>query len=62
MKRYQVTITKVLKDTTTTTGIGLFAECLSIKHSTKSLPSVALGKESSVNCTSATAKHLGKEK
>jgi hypothetical protein len=43
-----------------TTRIGLFAECLKHsakprKHSTKSLPSVALGKESSVNSTSATA-------
>jgi hypothetical protein len=43
-----------------TTGIGLFAKCLRHsanheKHSVKSLPSVTLGKESSANCTSATA-------
>jgi hypothetical protein len=44
----------------TTTKIGLFAECLKHsvkpkKHSAKSLPSVELDKESSVNCTSITA-------
>jgi hypothetical protein len=43
-----------------TTGIGRFAECLKHsakpdKHSTKTLPSVTLGKESSANSRSATA-------
>jgi hypothetical protein len=38
-------------DGTYTTGIERFAEC-SEKHSVKSLPSVTLGKESSVNSTS----------
>jgi hypothetical protein len=43
-----------------TTGISFLAECLKHsvkprKHSTKALPSVTLGKESSVNCTSTTA-------
>jgi hypothetical protein len=38
---------------TSTTRIERFAECL--KHSAKSLSSVALGKESSVNSTSAMA-------
>jgi hypothetical protein len=37
---------------TFTTRIERFAECL--KHSPKTLPSVTLGKESSVNSTSAT--------
>jgi hypothetical protein len=35
-----------------TTGIGHFTEWLPGKHSTKSLPSVTLDKESSTNCTS----------
>jgi hypothetical protein len=37
-----------------TTGIGLFAECMPEKHSAKSLPSVTLDKESSANCKLAT--------
>jgi hypothetical protein len=41
--------------TINTTGIGLFAECLPIKHSAKSLPSVALGTQSLANCTSVMA-------
>jgi hypothetical protein len=43
-----------------TTGLGRFAECLKHsanpeKHSAKSLPSVALGKEGSVNYASVKA-------
>jgi hypothetical protein len=43
-----------------TTRIDLFVKCLKHlakpgKHSAKALPSVTLGKESSTNCTSATA-------
>jgi hypothetical protein len=43
-----------------TIGHSSFAECLRhsakhIKHSANTLPSVTLGKERSVNCTSATA-------
>jgi hypothetical protein len=57
-----------------TSGIGCFIECLKHstkheKHSAKSLPSVALGKEGSTNSTSAKAslsstfsRALGKEK
>jgi hypothetical protein len=46
-----------------TTGIGFFAEYLKHsakvgKHSANALPSVTLGKESSMNCTSATASLL----
>jgi hypothetical protein len=41
--------------TINTTGIGLFAECLPGKHSTKSLPSAALGTQSLANCTSVAA-------
>jgi hypothetical protein len=37
-----------------TTGIGLFAECLE-KHSTKTLSSMTLEKESSANSTSVTS-------
>ena len=63
---------------TYTTGISSFVVCLrhttkAILHSAKPLPSVTLGKERSVNCTSTTAslpstfcralgKELGKEK
>jgi hypothetical protein len=53
-------IYQILTPFPTTTGIGRFAECLKHstnpeKHSTKSLPSVTLGKEGSSNSTSAMA-------
>jgi hypothetical protein len=43
-----------------TTGLGRFAECLKHsanpeKHSAKSMPSVALGKDGSANCASVKA-------
>jgi hypothetical protein len=59
---------------THTTGISSFVVCLrhtakAILHSANALPSVTLGKECSVNCTSATTslpsticRALGKEK
>ena len=50
----------LIHEAANTTGIAFFAECLrhsakAILHSAKALPSVTLGKERSVNCTSATA-------